>query len=154
MEKLNRKSKERRSSLKILYCSPVSEWFAVHILMTTFPCRPPLNFFMAQERASGRCGRGFGRCGRGDSCQPLGTFGLEFSCVPKGSSWADQVLALLPIHCKEISIYAFPEKELRGLSPNLHIHVSLSDLYIPTIGSPIFLQQIVWEYVNRTQKHE
>ncbi len=25
------------------------------------------------------------------------------------------------IHCKEISIYAFPEKELRGLSPNFPV---------------------------------
>ncbi len=44
-------------------------------------------------------------------------------------------------HCKEISIYVFPEKELRGLSPNVHIHVSVTDLYIPVIGPPIFLQQ-------------
>ena len=28
----------------------------------------------------------------------------------------------------------FPEKELRGLSPNFPIHVSVSDLYIPRIG--------------------
>jgi hypothetical protein len=33
-------------------------------------------------------------------------------------------------HCKEISIYLFPEKELHGLSPNFHFHVSVSDLYI------------------------
>jgi hypothetical protein len=33
----------------------------------------------------------------------------------------------------------FPEKELRGLSPNFHIHVSVSDLYIPRIGLPILL---------------
>jgi hypothetical protein len=33
------------------------------------------------------------------------------------------------------------KKDLRGLSPNIHIHVSVSDLYIPTIGPPIFLQQ-------------
>jgi hypothetical protein len=26
--------------------------------------------------------------------------------------------------------YVFPEKELRGLSPNFHFHVSVSDLYI------------------------
>jgi hypothetical protein len=32
-------------------------------------------------------------------------------------------------HCKEIWIYVFPEKELRGLSPNFHIHVSVSDSY-------------------------
>jgi len=42
---------------------------------------------------------------------------------------------------KEISIFIFPEKELRGLSPNFHIHVSVSDLYIPKIGPSIFLQQ-------------
>ena len=47
-------------------------------------------------------------------------------------------------HCKEISIYVFPEKELCGLSSNFHhIHVSVSDLYvyIPTFGPPVFLQQ-------------
>jgi len=40
-------------------------------------------------------------------------------------------------------IYVFPEKELRGLSPNFHIHVSVSDLYtgIPRIGLNIFLRQ-------------
>ncbi len=37
--------------------------------------------------------------------------------------------------------FVFPEKELRGLSPNFHIHVSAGDLYIPVIGPPIFLQQ-------------
>jgi hypothetical protein len=45
------------------------------------------------------------------------------------------------IHCKEISMYEFPEKELRGLSPNVNVHVSVSDLYIPSIGPPIFMQQ-------------
>jgi hypothetical protein len=41
----------------------------------------------------------------------------------------------------QIWIYVFREKEMRGLSPNFHIHVSVSDLYIPTFGPPIFLQQ-------------
>ncbi len=45
------------------------------------------------------------------------------------------------LHFKEILIHVFPEKELRGLSPNFHIHVSVNDLYIITIGPPIFLQQ-------------
>jgi hypothetical protein len=31
--------------------------------------------------------------------------------------------------------------KLRGLVPNFHIHVFMSDLYIPTIGPPILLQQ-------------
>jgi hypothetical protein len=34
-----------------------------------------------------------------------------------------------------------PEKELRRLSPNFHIHVYVSDLYIPTIGPSIVLQE-------------
>jgi hypothetical protein len=34
-----------------------------------------------------------------------------------------------------------PRKELRGLSPNFHMHVSVSDLYIPQIGPHIWLQQ-------------
>jgi hypothetical protein len=35
-----------------------------------------------------------------------------------------------------------PEKELRGHSPNFLIHVSVSDLNIPTIHLPILLQEI------------
>ncbi len=38
----------------------------------------------------------------------------------------------------------FPEKELRGLSPSFHIHVSVSDLYIPTIGLSFLLQENMW----------
>ncbi len=41
----------------------------------------------------------------------------------------------------KIPIYIFPEKELRRLSPDFHIHVSVSDFYIPGIGPHIFLQQ-------------
>ncbi len=37
-----------------------------------------------------------------------------------------------------------PEKELRGLSPNFHIHVSVTDLYIYRIGLPILLQENMW----------
>jgi hypothetical protein len=44
------------------------------------------------------------------------------------------------LHFIENPIYLFPEKELRGLSPNFHIHVSESDLYISRIGPRIFLQ--------------
>jgi hypothetical protein len=36
----------------------------------------------------------------------------------------------------------FPEKEYRGLSPNYHIHVSVSELYIPTMGLPALLEEI------------
>jgi hypothetical protein len=36
----------------------------------------------------------------------------------------------------------FPEKEMRGHSPDFHIHVSVSDKYIPTIVVPILLLEI------------
>jgi hypothetical protein len=42
-----------------------------------------------------------------------------------------------PPHCNENPIFVFLFWELRGLSPNFHIHVSMSDLYI-----------------NRSQSHE
>jgi hypothetical protein len=37
--------------------------------------------------------------------------------------------------------YIFTEKKLHGHSSNFHIHVSVSDLYIPTIGPSTFWQQ-------------
>ncbi len=50
------------------------------------------------------------------------------------------------LHCKEPipknSKQRFPEKELRGRSPNFHVNVSVSDLYIPTIDLPVLLQKI------------
>jgi hypothetical protein len=42
----------------------------------------------------------------------------------------------------EISKQMFPEKEYRSLSPNFHIHATVSDLYIPTIGLPILQEEI------------
>jgi hypothetical protein len=39
-------------------------------------------------------------------------------------------------------IYVFPVMKLRGLVPNFNILVSVNDLYIPTIGPPIFCSQI------------
>ncbi len=45
------------------------------------------------------------------------------------------------LHCTENPIYVFPEIKLRGLIPNSYIHVSVSDLYIPRIGLPKWLQQ-------------
>ncbi len=47
-------------------------------------------------------------------------------------------------HCKPDPIYEFPEMKQRGLIPNFHIHVTVSDLYIPTMAQPILLQQNSW----------
>jgi hypothetical protein len=50
----------------------------------------------------------------------------------------------LQSHNTENSKKIFPEKELRGHNPNFHIHVSIGDLYIPTLGLPILLQENMW----------
>ncbi len=50
-----------------------------------------------------------------------------------------------------------PRKGNVCLSPNFHIHVSVSDLYIPSIGHLFPAAEWAdrsWEYMNRTQKHE
>jgi hypothetical protein len=36
----------------------------------------------------------------------------------------------------------FPEKEYRGLSPNFHSHVSVSELNISTMGLPFLLEEL------------
>ncbi len=55
-------------------------------------------------------------------------------------------VVLFKLHCKQDPIYVFPDMKLRGFVPSFHIHVSVSDLFIPTdlvhlfcckIGRPI-----------------
>jgi hypothetical protein len=52
-------------------------------------------------------------------------------------SHEDNGEVLRTVHCNENPIYVFLFWELRGRSPNFHIHVSVSDLYIPRIGPHI-----------------
>ncbi len=50
-----------------------------------------------------------------------------------------------------------PETELRGHIHDFHIHVPVSDSYIPMIDLFILLRKYVdgfWEYINRSQTHE
>jgi hypothetical protein len=49
-------------------------------------------------------------------------------------------------------IYVFP-KELRGLIPNFHIQVSVSDLYIPRIGPHIFQRQTDHGNISIAHRH-
>ncbi len=53
-------------------------------------------------------------------------------------------IRVLGVHYNKKPICVFLEKELRGLSPNFHIHVSVSDLYFPRI-SP----HISWNRIGR-----
>ncbi len=84
--------------------------------------------------------------------QIFGIFSLQCGYIPPGSDpvlfssyrgWKD-LLNLnrwasycLPMHCKGNSVYIFLFWELRGLSPNFYIHVSVSDLNIRMIGPHI-----------------
>jgi hypothetical protein len=63
------------------------------------------------------------------------------------------------LYCKENPIYVFSEKKLRGLSPNFHIHVYVSDLYIFPRSVHLFScsrigRPLVGMYINRSPKHE
>jgi hypothetical protein len=49
------------------------------------------------------------------------------------TAWVTNIL----LHCNGNSLYVFLFWELRGFSPNFHMHVSVSDLYIPRIGPHI-----------------
>ncbi len=64
----------------------------------------------------------------------------HLTCLAGCSCGLQIIFASLQRHNTEHSKQIFPEKEYRGLSPNFHIHVSVSDLYFPRIGLPILLQ--------------
>ncbi len=79
-------------------------------------------------------------------------FSINHSCMEK-SLWRETFslyggnlcLTLeitIPCICNENPIYVFFFWELRGLSPNFYIHVSVSDLYIPMIGTHISCSRI------------
>ncbi len=60
----------------------------------------------------------------------LSKIGLATLCAPA-----------LQRHNTENAKQLFSEEKLLGLSPNFHISVYVSDLYIPTIGQTILLQE-------------
>ncbi len=91
-------------------------------------------------------------CSRADPCRPLLSMPDVGSCYHWSlytvlESWplpstpqACMMWDLVIKHC-ENPIYVFQETKLRGLVPNSYIHVPVSDLNIPRISLPIWLQQ-------------
>ncbi len=75
----------------------------------------------------------------------------------QGSFYTQIPSAVGKSHCNGNSVYIFLFWELRGLSPNFHIHVSVSDLYFPGsvhIFTPAEKADPSWEYIIRSQTHE
>jgi hypothetical protein len=61
------------------------------------------------------------------------------------------------MHCNENPIYIFTGKELRGLSPNFHVHVCEWFIYSQdrsTYFPAAECTDRLWKYINRSQTHE
>jgi hypothetical protein len=67
----------------------------------------------------------------------------EFVCISRQlqSKFPLSHSSTLQRHYTENSNQIFPETKLCGLVSNSYVHVSVSDLYIPTIGLPVLLQE-------------
>jgi hypothetical protein len=73
------------------------------------------------------------------NCKINDVFTPKLDTVTKG---LDRALYTLQRENAENLKQIFPEKEYRGLSPNFRIHVSVSELYIPTMGLPVLVEEI------------
>ena len=84
-------------------------------------------------------------CAYSSACTNQGGVWPTAACALPGRICSTGACALpevvWPTHCTGNPIYVFPEMKLRGLVPTSYIHVSVSGLYSPKIGLPIWLQQ-------------
>jgi hypothetical protein len=67
-------------------------------------------------------------------------FQLSFDVLPK-FSWSASDRTLQRQNAENLK-QIFPEEEYQGLRPNFQIHVSVSELYISTMGLPFLLEEI------------
>ncbi len=76
------------------------------------------------------------------SCNTILSHKLECRCQADATEYRDTYRTEETVYRN--SKHILPEMKLRSLCPNSYIHVSVSDLYIPTIGLPILLQENRW----------
>jgi hypothetical protein len=91
---------------------------------------------------------------QGGSTQFLSQVSGGIYLIKTDTGWVSIRTYALQRHNTENSKQIFPEKELRGLSPNFHINVSVIDLYIPTIILPSAAGNMWTDPGNRSQTHE
>ena len=75
-------------------------------------------------------------------CPPVHTCFVQLLACPPFCT--PKYICTVQRHNTEYLKQMFSEKDLRDLSPNFHIHMSVSELYIPTIGLLILLQENMW----------
>ncbi len=76
-----------------------------------------------------------------------GRFRLLPVDIPASKGWGRRSplsVSIFEVPTLQNSKQICPEMKLRGLVPNSYIHVSVSDLYIPTISLPIIMQENRW----------
>ncbi len=61
---------------------------------------------------------------------------------PSADTYCTMYISTLQRQNAENLKQIFPEKKYRGLSPNFHIHVSVSELYMLTMSLPFLLEEI------------
>jgi hypothetical protein len=66
----------------------------------------------------------------------------SFLQLTKRGTFVDELVLTLQRKNAENWKQIFPEKEYRGLSPNVRIHGSVSELYIPMVELPFLLEEI------------
>ncbi len=80
--------------------------------------------------------------GPGFECGETPTLYQKFDlCIPRNETVRSRIRVRRLPHCTENPIYVFPDMKLRSLVPNSYNNVSVSDLFIPRIGLPHWLQK-------------
>ncbi len=90
---------------------------------------------------------------------PLSIAPPSLSLLPALSLYSNTGLeirnvACLHPYCNENPIYVFLFWELCGLSPNFHIHVSVSDLYITRVGTTCHTYSLLYHGVVESDNRE
>ncbi len=94
--------------------------------------------------------RGVDTPGSGAGCCSFDVSDLLPCCTANTHCSAQQQ----QLHCKDDPIYVIPDMKLRGLVPNFHIHVTVSDLYSHNRSTYFAAGRPTVGIFNRSHKHE
>ncbi len=128
-----------------------------------------INYFLGQKSGGGEGGEGgaMGWLGCAKRIRQRRFCSITAACFPMAKR---SIIVVVPTllyfsatqHCNEnpIHVRGIPEKELSSLSPNFHIHVSVSYLYIAKMYPHISCSRIgrpilgIYKFIGHSQTHE